>query len=59
MNNVEWKRRFTIELRQILRMQIFIVPIAVGAAYYFAAPISDEEKKRMQDNYQRKAGWSS
>ena len=57
MSHTQWSTRFKREMKQIFRMQLFIAPIALGAAYYFATPISEEEKRKLQANYQRNAGW--
>ena len=59
MQNAQWSRRFKMEMKQVLRMQLFITPVVVATAYYLAAPITDEEQKKLQKNYQRKAGWHS
>ena len=43
----------------MIRMQLVIVPVALGIMLYMNPPLSEEEKKKMREKYQRKAGWNS
>mmetsp|Transcript_33891 Transcript_33891/g.46409 ORF Transcript_33891/g.46409 Transcript_33891/m.46409 type:complete len:83 (+) Transcript_33891:56-304(+) len=51
--------KIKLEGKKMIRMQLVIVPVALGIMLYMNPPLSEEEKKKMREKYQRKAGWNS
>lgn len=53
------KDKLKSELKKMIKIQLFLIPIACVLVFWIFPPPSPEEEKRLRIEYEKNAGWKT
>lgn len=53
------KDKLKAELKKMIKIQLFLIPVACVIVFWLFPPPSPEEEKRLRIEYEKNAGWKT